>query len=335
MDLMGYVREVAPRVNKFIEEVVKGSPQTLYDAAMHLIRAGGKRLRPITVLLSARLVGGAEAEDKALPGAAAVEILHNFTLIHDDIIDKDEFRRGVPTVHKLWGEGMAIVAGDLLYAYAYRALLKAEERGVDPVRVKEAVKYLTEGAIRVAEGQALDMLLSRRLEASLDEYIRMVEGKTAALFMSSAAIGAVLAGGDQAIIAHLREVMRLAGIAFQIRDDILGLVADEKTLGKPVYSDIREGKRTVLVIYALRKLSDGDRKRLLAILGKGNASREELEEAAELIKSTGAVEFADSLAEDYARRSMEKLSRVSEMARDLEALRLLRELIEYLVKRRY
>ncbi|RLG77379.1 MAG: polyprenyl synthetase family protein, partial [Thermoprotei archaeon] len=116
MELQEYLKYVSSRVNEFMEELVRGEPKEIYEAAMHLIRAGGKRLRPAIAMLSGRIAGGAEGEENALPGAAAVEIFHNFTLIHDDIIDRDEFRRGVPTVHKLWGVELAIVAGDLLYA---------------------------------------------------------------------------------------------------------------------------------------------------------------------------------------------------------------------------
>ncbi len=331
MELLSYAKAVAQKVDSFIFDTIRGEPRELYEAALHYIRAGGKRLRPLMVILASRIAGG--AEEIAIPAAAAIEVLHTFTLVHDDIIDRDDLRRGVPTVHKVWGTDTAIVAGDLLYAYAYRCLLRAVEMGVPQERVLKAVEYLTEGAIKVAEGQMLDMVFPRMENVTVDMYINMVEKKTAALFMASVAMGATLAGAGQELVSKLREAMRLAGIAFQIRDDILGLVGDEKVLGKPVLSDLREGKRTILVIYALQKLSEEDRKKLLTVLGNRDASIDELREAAEIIKSVGAVEYADTLAEEYAEKARRIVASIE--SRDEEAKKLLADLVEYLVKRRY
>ena len=197
----------------------------------------------------------------------------------------------------------------------------------------KAVGYLTEGAITVAEGQMLDMVLPKMESVGIDMYINMVEKKTAALFMASVAMGATLAGANQELVFKLREAMRLAGIAFQIRDDILGLVGDEKVLGKPILSDLREGKRTILVIYALQRLNEEDRRKLLTVLGNREASVEELKEAAEMIKRVGAVEYADMLAEDYAEKARRVVASIE--SRDVEAKSLLADLVEYLVKRRY
>jgi len=331
MELLEYAKSVAQKVDSFIVSTIDGKPRELYEAALHYIRAGGKRLRPLMTVLAARMAGG--YEDVAIPAAAAIEVLHTFTLIHDDIIDRDEFRRGVPTVHRLWGIDTAIVAGDVLYAYAYRCLLRALDFGVEHSRIVKAVEYLTEGAIRVAEGQMLDMLFSRREVVSVDEYIEMVERKTSALFIAAVSMGAILGGGDERLISKLREAMRLAGIAFQIKDDILGLVGDEKTLGKPVLSDLREGKRTILVIYALQRLNDERRDRLLRVLGNSQASIEELRKAAEIIMSTGAVEYADKLAREYAERARHIIESIE--CRDPDAKSMLLELIDYLVKRRF
>ena len=331
MNLLEYAKSVAKKVDSFIVSTIDGKPRELYEAALHYIRAGGKRLRPLMTVLAARIAGG--SEDVAIPAAAAIEVLHTFTLVHDDIIDRDEIRRGVPTVHKLWGTDTAIVAGDILYAYAYRCLLKAVDLGVEYGRIVKAVEYLTEGAIRVAEGQMLDMLFSRRERVSVDEYIEMVERKTAALFVAAVSMGAVLGGGDEKLILKLRDAMRLAGIAFQIKDDILGLIGDEKTLGKPVLSDLREGKRTILVIYALQKLDDERKERLLKVLGNTQAPIEELRRAAEIIISTGAVDYADKLARDYTEKARHIIESIE--CEDLSAKSMLLELVGYLVKRRF
>ena len=331
MKLLEYAKSIARKVDSFIVSTVDGKPRELYEAALHYIRAGGKRLRPLMTVLAARIAGG--SEDVAIPAAAAIEVLHTFTLVHDDIIDRDEFRRGVPTVHKLWGTDTAIVAGDILYAYAYRCLLRATELGIEHSRIVKAVEYLTEGAIRVAEGQMLDMLFSRRDRVTVDEYIEMVERKTSALFVAAVSMGAVLGGGDEMTILRLREAMRLAGIAFQIRDDILGLVGDEKILGKPILSDLREGKRTILVIYAMQRLDDEHREWLLKVLGNSQASVEELKKAAEMITNTGAVDYADKLAREYAGKARHIIESIE--CRDANAKEMLFELVDYLVERRF
>ncbi len=326
-----YAKHIASKVDEFIYETVKGSPELLYNASLHYVKAGGKRLRPLITVLSCRVCGG--NEDLAVPGAAAIEILHTFTLIHDDIIDRDELRRGVPTVHKLWGEDIAIIAGDTLHAYAYKCLLRALERGAKPESVLRAFNHLIESAIVVAEGQTLDLLLSRKETASIDEYLEMVEKKTASLMIGSALIGASLAGAPPEIENRLREAMKAAGIAFQIRDDILGLLGDEKVLGKPVLSDLREGKRTILVIYTLSVVDEMKKRKLLSVLGKRDASIDELREAAEIIKSCGAVEYADKIAEEYAKKALELINSIE--TRDLEARELLKELVQFMIRRRY
>ncbi|MDK6028559.1 polyprenyl synthetase family protein [Ignisphaera sp. 4213-co] len=331
MDLTSYASIIGKKVEQFIYTVVSGHPKKLYEASLHYIKAGGKRLRPVIVVLSSKIGGG--SEEIAIPGAAAVEVLHTFTLVHDDIIDKDELRRGVPTVHKLWGVEMGIIAGDLLFAYAYKCLVKAMDYGVPSDRVAKSLDALTEAAITVAEGQALDMLLPEMPNASVEDYIDMVSKKTAALFAYSAKIGGLLAGADNALISNLFNAMMNAGIAFQIRDDILGLIGDEKVLGKPVYSDLREGKRTILVIYALKNVDENKKKRILSVLGNRDADVNSLREAAQIIKESGAIEYADSLSEFYANKAIEIVENVK--AADTEALNMFKELVMFMIRRNY
>ncbi len=327
MELAKRLEKVASMVDGYLFARVKGAPEQLYDASLHLIRAGGKRLRPFVVVTVAEMLG--EPPEKALPFAASVELVHNFTLIHDDIIDRDELRRGVPTVHKLWGEAMAITAGDLLFAKAFEVLTDAVDMGVPADRVVRAVNVLARATSVVAEGQALDTLFQDRDDVSMDEYIEMVYKKTGALFEASAVLGGLVATDDDSVLSRLAEYGRNLGIAFQVRDDILGLVGDEKVLGKPVYSDLREGKKTILVIYALERLGDEEKEQLLSILGRRDAARSELERAAELIKSTGAVEFAERVARDYAERARRALEGMP----DNDARRALLELLDFVVER--
>jgi len=326
--LAGEVSEVTYRR---IEEVVSGSPKYLYDAAMHLIRAGGKRLRPLVVALAAKMYG--MPIELSSWAAASVEILHNFTLIHDDIIDRDEFRRGVPTVHKVWGEGIAIVAGDLLFAKSYEAMLRLLDYGVSYERVLRALRELTWAAATVAEGQAMDIEFSRRESVTIEEYLEMVRRKTAALFKSSAVLGALVAGADERDVLKIADFATSIGIAFQIRDDELGLVADEKVLGKPKYSDLREGKRTILVIYSLSVASDEQRKYILSVLGSGTATYSDLERVAKIIVELGALDFSNRVAEEFIKRGISSLEGTNPL--DAEAREMLKTLANYVTRRAY
>ncbi len=328
LKIMAYSRKIIDKLNAELLSYVKGEPVDLYEASAHLLKAGGKRLRPILLLAVAK--GYGLEEDKALPAAVAIELLHNFTLVHDDIMDRDAFRRNVPTVHSIWGEALAILAGDLLFSKSFEAILDLEKKGIRHDLVVRATRKLAWASVTVAEGQALDMDFEKRDDVSEEDYMLMIEKKTAALFQAAAEIGAIIAGASEEQIKHIGEYARLAGKAFQIRDDILGLKADEKKLGKPVLSDIREGKRTILVIYALSKLDANKRRVLLSILGDRTAPIEKLRYAARLIEDSGAVQYAWIKARkliDEALKHLEK-SGVND-----EVYEMLSELAEYIVSR--
>ena len=303
------IAESAEKVNRFIEEVVdlKSEPKTLYKAARHIIDSGGKRLRPYIVLKSCKLVGG--KEEDAIPTAAALALLHTFTLIHDDIMDKDEKRRGAPTVHNKWGVRLAIVAGDLLFAKVYEAITTfTDPKRVTPKRIVQVLKEVSEATVTICEGQALDMMFESRQIVSEDEYFEMIEAKTAVLFETSAKCGGILGGANNTQVERLGKFGRYAGIAFQVIDDILGLTADEKILRKPVGNDIREGKRTLIVVHALEKASKNKKKRILETLGNKSSSPERIRETIELIDSLGAIDYAKEVAEKYIKKAKEALA---------------------------
>jgi len=232
-----------------------------------------------------------------------------------------------------WGEPTAILAGDLLYAKAYEALINVGEELGDFSRGFSAIKQLTWSAVTVAEGQALDMDFERRWDVSVEDYLRMIYKKTAALFRTSTVIGALLAGASDEEIEKIGSFADNIGIAFQIRDDILGVFGEEKELGKPVYSDLREGKKTVLVLYALQHLSRDEAEELKRVLGlKEKATYDELRKAAQLIEKSGAREYAERLAADYVRRAEEALYSTS--PKDTEARDLLWAVATYVIQRR-
>ena len=307
--LSSQISESAEKVNSFIEKVVdiESEPQPLYRASRQIIDAGGKRLRPFIVLKSCKLVEG--REEDAIPTAAALELLHTFTLIHDDIMDQDEKRRGVPTVHTQWGIPIAIVAGDLLFAKVYEAITSyTDTKHVTPKRILQVLKEISEATIILCEGQTRDMIFESKETVSEEEYLEMIKGKTAALFETSARCGGILGGATKIQVEHLGEFGRYSGIAFQVIDDVLALTADKKVLKKPIGNDVREGKRTLIVVYALEKASKSQRKTILETLGNKDTSPERIRETIELIDSLGAIDYAKEVAEKYIERAKEALA---------------------------
>jgi len=257
---------------------------------------------------SCELVGG--DPESAVPFAAAMEVLHNFTLIHDDIMDNDSLRRGAPTVHALWGEAMAIASGDLLFAKVYQAMVEPAVRGTLPFdKVVDCVKRVTEATIDICEGQALDLSYPNAREVATEDYIFMVGGKTSALFRACAEVGAIMGGGNPDEVARLGAFAWNAGIAFQIVDDVLGVTSEEETLGKPVWSDLREGK----------------------VLGVNDAAASDIATAIEALRSTGGIDHAKSRAREYTDNARANIATFPES----QAKRDLLELVEFFTERAY
>ncbi len=216
----------------------------------------GKRIRPVLCLLACQ-AAGAPAE-RALPAAAALELLHNFSLIHDDIEDDSPTRRHRPTVWALWGRPQAINAGDAMFTLARTALSGLAAQGVPSDSVLEAFRIFDETCVRLTEGQYLDMSFEGRLDVTVDEYLTMIGGKTAALLGASLEIGALVGGASSETRAALAEYGRNLGLAFQIQDDILGIWGDEAVTGKSAASDILTRKKSLPVAYALHDPQVGD-----------------------------------------------------------------------------
>jgi len=325
--LKEFIERIKPRIDEMIKESLKGEPEVLYKASAHLPLVGGKRLRPAMVLIIAQGLGA--SFDDSLPAATSVELLHNFTLVHDDIMDRDEKRRGVPTVHVIYGEPMAILAGDVLYAKAYEVLLRSPQRSEIVV---EMTKTLTWAAVAVAEGQAMDMMFEERWDVKEEEYLKMVEKKTGALFAASAALGGLAAEALE-LKDKLMELGKIIGIAFQIKDDILSLIGDEKITGKKKYNDLKEGKKTLLVIKALERASTDEKEYLMKVLGNDNATFEELERASEIIIKLGALDYVVKKAEEIGKRAIQIIDELPIV--DKEYSHLLKELVEFAVRREY
>ena len=266
----------------------------------------------------------------AVPFAAGLEILHTFTLVHDDIMDNDSIRRGTPTIHSKWGVPVAIASGDLLFAKVYQAMYAPYFDGsLLCDRVLESMKAVTDATISICEGQVLDVSFPDTMDVSPEDYLIMVGGKTSALFKACAEVGAIVGGADNGDVERLGSFAWDAGIAFQIVDDILGATADEETLGKPVGSDLREGKKTLIVVHALEKASPNEKNAILKVLGDGNAGPRDIISANEALVSTGAIGYAKKRAAEYVRSSKESL----ECFPDVQARRDLLELIDYFSSR--
>ena len=307
--LLNDLSEVSKEVNQAINELFDDrlEPTKLYNASKHLIEAGGKRLRPFLVLKACELVGG-NRED-ALPMAAAVELLHTFTLVHDDIMDSDNKRRGKPTVHTLWGIPIAISAGDMLYAKAYEAVLSSlQSSKVTLRRILKILSLITEATISICEGQALDIIFEERELISEEEYFTMITKKTAGLLETSTKVGAIAGGGKAIQVRRLGRYAYYSGLAFQLIDDYLGIIADEKVLGKPVGSDIREGKRTLILIHALNHATETERKLMYSVLGHEDATSTEIEEVSRIIHSLGSLDYAYKKAEQLVAKAKRQLS---------------------------
>ncbi|HSD62233.1 MAG TPA: polyprenyl synthetase family protein [Ignavibacteriaceae bacterium] len=269
----------------------KRKPANLYSPAYYIIESGGKRLRPLLVILSAKAVGG-KCSDAYYAGAA-VELLHNFTLVHDDIMDNADKRRGRLTLHVKYDQSTAILAGDSLVAVAYENLLRNCNGNA-----KEIFNDFTRGLIEVCEGQSLDKEYETK-SVSLAEYIEMIRKKTAAMLQMCCTIGARLGKGNDEEIKALSAFGRNIGIAFQVQDDLLDITADEVEFGKKIGGDLIEGKKTFLLINALNKAKGKDKLKLEALVRNKGINSSRIPEFRNLYEKLGIIEDARKEIKKY------------------------------------
>ena len=230
----------------------RGKPADLNDGCHYVLSAGGKRIRAVLVLLSCEAVGGNIRQ--ALDAGVAVETMHNFTLVHDDIMDHASSRRGRPAVHVRWNDNTALLVGDSLMGLAYISLMRTARKVQAPL-----VELLTEGLIEVCEGQALDLEFEGRNDVTLREYFTMIEKKTGRLIAVATEMGGVIGGGTSRQTCALHQFGRYLGRAFQLQDDVLDVVADRGRFGKPIGGDIIAGKKTFLLLKAAERATGNDR----------------------------------------------------------------------------
>jgi geranylgeranyl diphosphate synthase type II len=245
------------------------APRALYEPCDYILTLGGKRLRPALLLMGYELFR--DDVEQALPAAWAVELFHNFTLMHDDIMDAAPWRRGPPTVHTRWNTTTGILSGDVMLIYAYRFLAKIG----NPDVVLDLVNTFNRVATEVCEGQQLDVNFETRADVSIPEYLRMIELKTAVLLGGALEMGALCASSPKADAEHLYHFGRLAGIAFQIQDDLLDTYGDPAKFGKQVGGDILQNKKTLLVLKTLEVAPESDRRELARWMRTGAENPDE------------------------------------------------------------
>ena len=321
------IMEVKPLVERRISDSLCASKHSrLSNAMMHLIEGGGKRLRATLPWLVGKAVG--DSHSGLLDVGAAIEIVHNFTLVHDDIMDDDDTRRGLNAVHIEYGLPTAINAGDAMLAIAFERLVGA--KGLAHKDVGAMVNRLAWMVRRVSEGQQLDIEFEDRIAVSESDYFEMIEGKTAVMFLTCAEVGARMSGADAETIQCMADWGLAVGLCFQLMDDLIDVLSDSDTLGKPAGSDLAQGKRTLMVIHALSQPDSPELDNLKAVLGKGeSATQAEIDLGLAALKSIGSVDYARMKAEEYHKKAHSCLDRL----RDSPALLALRELTDYQLNR--
>jgi octaprenyl-diphosphate synthase len=297
-DIARDIRRDLEAVERHLKDIGRSSNPLIAEVNKYLFRKRGKRIRPVLLLLSAKL-SGYRGQDH-LFWSALIEIIHTASLIHDDIVDNAAVRRGQDTVHVKWGPNITVLLGDFLYIQSIALALRTRQDRI--------IDILASVTAQMIEGELIEYSLSGRADITEDLYLEVVNKKTASLFSASCRIGAVLAGASAEDEERLAGFGADLGLAFQIVDDVLDLTADERMLGKPVLSDLREGRATLPVIQALGRMRDKERLILeRAIAGRGREPAS-LKKIQRLILDTGAVDYAMDRATGFARAAGGRLA---------------------------
>jgi geranylgeranyl diphosphate synthase type I len=328
-------------VNEAIEEDLPiTEPERLYEASRYLLDAGGKRLRSTVLLLVAEALADVEPYSEAyrkfpaldgtevdvMAAAVSIETIQSFTLIHDDIMDDDDLRRGVPAVHRAYDTETAILAGDTLYSKAFEIMLDTDAK---PARSVEALDVLATTCTRICEGQSLDVAFEERPDVNPDEYLEMIKNKTAVLYGAASTMPAVLLGADDETTEALYRYGIDVGRAFQIQDDVLDLTVPSEKLGKQRGSDLVENKQTIITLHARKHGVDVDS--LVETDDVDAVTETEIEEAVAKLQDAGSIDYAREKAETLVERGKDHL----DVLPDNEASDMLRQIADYLIERGY
>ena len=332
VELPGIFRRYRARISDALHSSLSAGNLRVYDMLRYYmgwvdvdgnpcVATEGKALRPTLCLFACEASGGSVRE--AVPIAAALELIHNFSLIHDDIQDRDETRHHRPTLWSVWGIPEALVAGNVLRVIADVSLERLDHEGVEPDRALASVGLLTEAYLEMIEGQHMDISYEGRPDIGMQDYLTMISRKTGALIRCSMNLGAVIGTRDEATVDAFRACGKSLGYVFQIRDDVLGVWGDEAVTGKPVGADIQRKKNSFPVVYAMSEASDDDRRTLIDIYRQEDITDGDVETVLHIMDGIGVKDHAQSLAARHCDRAMEAVSSV-ELApgtrRELEEL---------------
>ena len=285
-----------------LEKVIDSYPLTLCNILRYHMgwqdehghscsRESGKFIRSTLCLLSCQAVGGDPSQ--IMPAAAAVELTHNFSLIHDDIEDASDERHHRPTVWKLWGQPQAINAGDAMFTLAYLALLKLKEQGIADEKIASSIEMLSLACLKLCEGQYLDIEYQNHLDTTVEDYLDMADKKTAALFAVSTSLGAYLGGADSKLVDFFHLFGKELGIAYQIYDDILGIWGTEESIGKSI-SDISQRKKSLPVVYGLQNSKGEAKKKLENLYSQKSIKGEDIPKVTKLLDHLGTRDYAEN-----------------------------------------
>lgn len=307
---------------RFGQISIPPTPATLYDACRYFLDLGGKRIRPVLCLMGNELFDEINSDSWNL--AIAIEIFHNFTLIHDDIMDKAPLRRSKVTVHEKYGEPTALLSGDVLMVLAYEYL-----NNIQPAHSKKVMTLFNKTARQVCEGQQLDMDFEKHPEISLNEYLEMIELKTSVLLAASLKMGAILGGASKGNRHHIYEFGRNLGIAFQIQDDYLDAFGDPEKFGKDLGGDIRQNKKTFLMVRAM-KLANPQQKDALKYWMTATDESEKLKNILAIFRELEIPKWAIQLKQNYIQDAFKHLEEIAVVRSRKQPLK---DLAEYLIQR--
>jgi len=296
-------------------------PQTLYDAAQYILAIGGKRVRPVCVLMGNELF--ADINQDAWQVAAAIELFHNFSLIHDDIMDKAPLRRGMQTVHAKYGDATALLAGDVMFAQAYDYLTR-----IDLSYVQKIIKLFNQTSKEVCEGQQIDMDFEQMQNVGMEQYIQMITLKTSVLLAASLQLGAILGGAGEGNQQHIYSFGKNLGIAFQIQDDYLDAFGDPEKFGKQIGGDILSNKKTFLLLHAIEVATANQKKEIDTLISTNPTDK--VEKMLTIYKDCKVDEWAKELKEKYYKTALKNLEDVAVLAIRKQPLY---ELATYLMER--
>lgn len=306
--------EISEIIKKYFEEKIwTEEPKNLYEPIDYAMQSGGKRLRPSLVLMAVKLFGGDVG--KYVEAAAAMEVFHNFTLLHDDVMDNADVRRGRPTVHRKWDDNTAILSGDAMLIKAYQMIVG----NVDNKRLRSVLDLFSKTALEVCEGQQYDGDFEKMKDVSLDEYFKMIRLKTGVLLAASLKMGALLAGASEEEQRDIYDFGMNVGIAFQIWDDYLDCYGDEKTFGKKIGGDILCGKKTFLLVQAMINGKASQQQTIRQLINNNNILPEEkISAIINIYTQLDMPLMCEKAMDEYFEKAMESLSRIKKSEAEKE-----------------